>query len=132
MYRIIKDEATYLTALRTGQLDILEAIRWIAVDHLKETSPELQWNRWLNTSGEFIALRVDRKPFDDLRVRRALNLAVNQQEIVEYFYGGHAELMAYPQHPDFGAYFEPLEDMPESVQQNSLTTLRRRRLLTEA
>ena len=37
-YRIIKDEATYLTALRTGQLDILEAIRWIAVDHLKAVS----------------------------------------------------------------------------------------------
>ena len=115
IYRIIKDEATYLTALRTGQLDILEAIRWIAVDHLKET-PELQWNRWLATSGQFIALRVDQKPFDDLRVRRALNLAVNQQEIVKHFYGGHAELITYPQHPEFGAYFEPLEDMPESVQ----------------
>ena len=34
------------------------------------------------------------KPFDDIRVRRAMNLAVNQQEIVDHFYGGHAELMA--------------------------------------
>ena len=133
IYRIIKAEATYLTALRTGQLDILEAIRWIAVDHLKETTPELQWNRWLATSGQFIALRVDQKPFDDLRVRRALNLAVNQQEIVKHFYGGHAELMAYPQHPEFGAYFEPLEDMPESVQQLfSYDPEEARRLLKEA
>ncbi len=116
IYRIIKDEATYLTALRTGQLDILEAMRWIAVDHLKETTPELKWNRWLGTSGTFLSLRVDQKPFDDVRVRRALNLAVNQKEIVELFYGGHAELMAYPQHPGFGDYFEPLADMPEAVQ----------------
>ena len=36
IYRIIKDEATFLTALRTGQSDILEAMRWIAVDHLKK------------------------------------------------------------------------------------------------
>ncbi len=116
-YRIIKDEATYLTALRTGQIDILESIRWIAVDHLKQTTPELKWNRWLATGGNFMVLRVDREPFDDVRVRRALNLAVNQKEIVKYFYGGHAELMAYPQHPAFGAYFEPLQDMPASVQE---------------
>jgi peptide/nickel transport system substrate-binding protein len=116
-YRIIKDEATYLTALRTGQIDILEAIRWIAVDHLKETTPELKWNRWLSTSGNFMSLRVDKAPFDNPKVRRALNLAVNQREIAELFYGGHAEVMAYPQHPGFGDYYQPLEEMPESVQE---------------
>ena len=132
-YRIIKDEATFLTALRTGQLDILEAIRWIAVDHLKETTPELKWNKWLATSGTFVALRVDRKPFDDVRVRRALNLAVNQQEIVDRFYGGHAELMAYPQHPEFGEYFEPLEEMPASIKHLfSYDPIEARRLLDEA
>ena len=115
-YRIIKDEATYLTGLRTGKLDILEGIRWIAVDHLKETTPELQWNRWLGTGGNFMVMRLDREPFDDIRVRRALNLAVDQRAIVELFYGGHAELMAYPQHPGFGNVFEPLEEMPASVQ----------------
>jgi peptide/nickel transport system substrate-binding protein len=116
-YRIIKDEATQLTAIRTGQLDILEGIRWIAVDHLKKTTPELKWNRWLSTGGTFMALRVDTKPLDDIRVRRALNLAVNQREIVDLYYGGHAQLMAYPQHPGFGDYFQPLSEMPESVQE---------------
>ena len=116
-YRIIKDEATFLTAIRTAKIDILESIRWIAVDHLKETTPELKWARWLATTGNFVALRMDRPPFDDIRVRRALNMAVNQREIVDLFYGGHAELMAYPQHPEFGGYFQPLEEMPESVQE---------------
>lgn len=132
-YRIIKDEATFLTALRTGQLDILEAIRWIAVDHLKETTPELKWNKWLATSGTFVALRVDMAPFDDVRVRRALNLAVNQQEIVDRFYGGHAELMAYPQHPGYGKYFESLGTMPDSIKQLfSYDPAEARRLLREA
>ena len=133
VYRIIKDEATWLTAIRTGKLDILEAIRWIAVDHLKKTTPELQWSRWLSTNGVFVSMRVDRKPFDDVRVRRAMNLAVNQQEIVEYFYGGHAELFAYPQKPGFAGYFEPLEDMPPSVQELfTHNPEKARRLLAEA
>ena len=116
-YRIIKDEATQLTALRTARIDILEVIRWIVVDHLKESTPELQWKKTLANVGTFLAMRVDQPPFDDIRVRRALNLAVNQQEILDAYYGGHAELMAYPQHPDFGEYFEPLESMPESIKE---------------
>lgn len=116
-YRIIKDEATTLTALRTAKIDIMEVVRWIVVDHLKETTPELKWRRNLANVGTFVAMRVDQVPFDDIRVRRALNLAVNQSEIAELFYGGHAELMAYPQHPDFGAYFQPLHEMPAAVQE---------------
>ena len=116
-YRTIKDEATFIAALRTGKLDILEAIRWQNVEELKRSAPKLQWSKWLNMSGTFLALRVDTKPFDDIRVRRALNMAVNKQEIVSAYYNGNAELFAYPQHPDYGDYFEPLSTMPESIKE---------------
>lgn len=115
-YRIIADEATAYTALRTGKVDILESVRWIVIDHLRETTPELKWSKYLAETGAFVALRIDQKPFNDIRVRRALNLAVNQQEIVDLFYGGHAELFAYPQHPSYGDYFQPLNTMPQSIQ----------------
>jgi peptide/nickel transport system substrate-binding protein len=117
VYRTIKDEATFLTALRTAKLDVLEAIRWSAADDLKKNAPQLKWSRWLNMSGTFLAMRVDTKPFDDIRVRRALNYAVNKQEIVKSYYGGNAELFAYPQHPDYVGYFEPLDSMPDSVKE---------------
>ncbi len=115
--RTIKDKATWLTALRTGQIDILENIDWISAHHLKETTPELKWTRWLSTVGRFIALRCDQEPFNDPRVRRALNLAVNQEEIVELYYAGNAALFAYPQKPAFVGYYTPLEEMPPSVQE---------------
>ena len=44
VYRTIKDEATRITALRTGKLDILEAIRWQNVDELKKNAPQLKWS----------------------------------------------------------------------------------------
>ena len=117
-YRTIKDEATFITALRTGKLDMLEAIRWQNVDSLKKSAPQLKWNRWLNQSGTFMAMRVDvDSPFKDIRVRRALNYAVNKEEIVKAYYNGNAELFAYPQHPDYVGYFEPLDKQPASVQE---------------
>jgi len=117
VYRTIKDEATFLTALRTAKLDLLEAIRWSAVDELKKNAPQLQWKRGLAQGGNFLAMRVDTRPFDDIRVRRALNMAVNKQEIVKSYYNGNAELFAYPQHPDYDGYFEPLDMMPQAAQE---------------
>lgn len=117
VYRIIKDEATRITALRTGKLDVMELVRWQDVDTLKKSNPQLKWNKWLATSGTFLSMRVDTKPFDDVRVRRALNMAVNKDEIIKSYYNGNAELLAYPQHPDYEGYYQPLSEQPASVQE---------------
>lgn len=115
--RIIKDEATRVTALRTGELDVMELVRWQDVDALKKSLPDLKWNKWLAQTGTILALRVETKPFDDVRVRRAMNMAVNKKEIVEQYYNGNAELFAYPMHPGWGQYYQPLEEQPESVRE---------------
>jgi peptide/nickel transport system substrate-binding protein len=116
VYATIKDEATYVTAVRTAKLDILESMRWSAAEDLKRSAPKLIFHRNL-TGGTFIALRVDTKPFDDVRVRRALNMAVDKQEIIKSYYGGNAELFAYPMHPEYLGYYEPLDKMPAAAQE---------------
>ena len=117
VFRIIRDEAAQHAALRTGKLDILESISWSAAEELKKNAPSLKWARWLATGGTYLAMRTDTKPFDDVRVRRALNMAVNKQEIVKSYYNGNAELFAYPMYPDWLGYYEPLSAMPESVKE---------------
>ena len=116
-YRVIKDEATMLTALRTGKVDVLEAVRWSAATELKKSAPKLQWTRSLANGGMFVAMRVDTKPFDDIRVRRALNMAVNKQEIIKSYWGGNAEMLGFPMHQAWTGYYEPLEVMPDSVKE---------------
>ena len=117
VFRNIRDPSTAMTALRQGKVDILESVRWSDVDPLKKTSPQLQWGKWLSMFGQYLAMRTDTKPFDDIRVRRALNMAVNKKEIVDSYYGGQAEMFAYPQHPDYTGYYETLDKMPESIRE---------------
>jgi len=117
VYRTIKDESAYMTALRTAKLDVLEGVRWSAVDEIKKNAPAVKWKRWVSTGGTFLSMRVDTKPFDDIRVRRALNMAVNKQEIVASYYGGNAVLFGYPMHPDYVGYYEPLDKMPVAAQE---------------
>lgn len=117
VYRSIRDEATWLTALRTGKLDILEAVRWSAVPELKKSAPQLKWSKYLAGASNYLSMRTDTKPFNDVRVRRALNMAVNKQEIISSYYGGNGVMLAYPMHPDYTGYYEPLEQMPASVKE---------------
>jgi len=114
-YRIIRDPASAQTALRTARLDIMESVPWNAVEELKKNAPQLQWRRTLSANGNTLALRVDVKPFDDVRVRRALNMAVDRQQIIQTLMGGEGELLSYPMHPQYGPYFEPLEEMPQTI-----------------
>ena len=116
-YRFIKDESTALTALRTGKLDIMESVPWSAVEELKKSAPQLKWNRYMLPLGNFVALRTDTKPFDDVRVRRALNMAVDRDQIIKNFYGGNAEMLGYPMHLDYAGYYEPLSSMPAAVKE---------------
>ncbi|MBP8308395.1 MAG: ABC transporter substrate-binding protein [Burkholderiaceae bacterium] len=133
VYRIIRDEAAQHAALRTGKLDILESVSWSAAEELKKNAPRLKWARWLATGGTYLAMRNDTKPFDDVRVRRALNMAIDKQEIVKSYYNGNAELFAYPMYPDWLGYYEPLSAMPESVKELfTYNPDKARKLLAEA
>jgi peptide/nickel transport system substrate-binding protein len=115
--QIIKDEATQIASLRTGKLDLVMTMNWKYVDGLKKSNPDLRWSRHIATGNYTVALRMDRKPFDDVRVRRALNLAINKKEIIDNFYGGNAELHTYPFPPTFKDVYIPLEKLPPSVQE---------------
>ena len=132
-YRVIKEEATALTALRTGKLDVLELVSWSAIDELKKTAPKLKTARWLGISGTVIGMRVDTKPLDDVRVRRALNMAIDKQAIIKGYYGGNAEMFVHPQHPDYTGYYEPLSAMPASIQElYTFNPKKAKQLLAEA
>jgi peptide/nickel transport system substrate-binding protein len=117
VYRIIRDDSTRITAFRTGKLDILEALGWENMESLKKSSPHIKFVNRVSFYGTMMVLRNDQKPFNDIRVRRALNMAINKQEIIKAFYNDNAELLAYPMHPAYEGYYEPLSAMPDSVKE---------------
>jgi peptide/nickel transport system substrate-binding protein len=114
---IIKDEATQLASLRTGKVDLMMSINWKHVSNLKKTNPQLQWSKRLYGGNFTMAMRMDQKPFNDIRVRRAMNLAINKKEIVDSFYGGNAELHTYPFPSTFGDVYTPLDKLPPSARE---------------
>ncbi len=114
---IMKDEATRMASLRTGKIDLMMNINWKHVADLKKTNPQLQWSKKLYTNGFVMAMRMDTKPFTDIRVRRALNMAVNKQEIIDNFYGGNGEMVNYPFPKTFTSVYTPMEKLPPTAKE---------------
>ena len=111
VYHLIKDEATAIANIRTGKADIMEAIRWQFVDELKKSAPDLILKKGLSTTGTFIALRNDKKPFNDVRVRRAMNLAVNQREILQTLLNGDGSMLNYPFSSAWKSVYTPIDKL---------------------
>ncbi|UCD09602.1 MAG: ABC transporter substrate-binding protein [Dehalococcoidales bacterium] len=117
---VIPDLSTRLSALRTGDIDQLGGITWEDAEMLMDQAPDLKYLGVV--SGPTLpVMRVDKPelPYYDVKVRRAMNIAVNQQEITEEYYGGNAVMFAvpYPPSPTYSEIFTPLEEQSAEVQE---------------
>jgi peptide/nickel transport system substrate-binding protein len=116
---LITDLSTRQAAFRTGKLDQMGNVNWEDFDMFMKQCPELEYIQSYPDMPRFLAGRVDIAPFNDIRVRQALNMAVNMEEIKDDYYGGYADLLGYPcpNVKTFKDMYVPLEQQPEAVQE---------------
>jgi peptide/nickel transport system substrate-binding protein len=116
---IITDPSTRLASFRTGKVDYINALEHDDAHLLINQLPDVKYVKYINAcmAANIVAGRIDAPPFDDIRVRQAMNLAINQQEILDDYYSGDGELgqWPYPAVKIFEPYYTPLNDMPEEV-----------------
>jgi peptide/nickel transport system substrate-binding protein len=83
---IIADPAARLARWLGGQLDFAPeygmVVRRLDLDVVRSSKPGLQTIEYTSMAGSFVAMKVDREPFNDVRVRRALALATDRQAAV--------------------------------------------------
>ena len=85
------DKTALVNALLSGQIDAAVDIPLTAIDQIKGASgyavSEVSGGAWL-----CMAMLTDRAPFNDPRVRQAMRLVVNRQEILARALQGHGEI----------------------------------------
>ena len=83
----IPERATWIAGIRTGKLDY---IGWQGVTHLnsidekeslERTNPELVFGAWSERSETSHLFNIHKPPFDDVKVRRAMQMALDLETI---------------------------------------------------
>ena len=90
---------TPMAALRSGQLDYLGSLGVTPIQTLEEVESLLNTNSKLgiwpasDAGHNSIGMNVQLAQFDDIRVRKALRMAINLEEINNAFYKGYADII---------------------------------------
>ena len=109
--KVIPDATARWLALQKGEVDIID---FPAADDLPamEADPNVQLIQQAGLNVGYLALNTDKEPYDDKRVRQAMNYAVNRQEIIDAVYGSAGRTAKNPIPPTMWSYNEDIEPYP--------------------
>jgi peptide/nickel transport system substrate-binding protein len=119
----ITDTTTALAALKTRQIDMITDTRAGAVsqaqaESLEKSNPEII-QYWYAGGGCSLDMRCDQEPFTDIRVRKALQMAVNRPLIAEGYFQGKVDGIPcglLPRSFAQAGWTLPYEEWPEELQ----------------
>ena len=117
---IIPDLSTQESAFRTGKID---SISNISPETFTEMQNSMNWEFEYKQGFGFNSTPEGREdkdlPFNDIKVRQAMNLAVDKVAIARDYYQGKADVMGFPfpNSPGLKPYYTPLEELTPLAQE---------------
>ncbi|WP_455836189.1 ABC transporter substrate-binding protein [Pseudarthrobacter siccitolerans] len=86
----INDETTRVNALMSGQVDAISGVPFSGIPQLEGAGLTVS----NQPSGSWVGIRMNTKmkPFDDPRVREAMRLLIDREQVVSNAYGGNATI----------------------------------------
>ena len=113
VFRIIPEASTRIAALRAGEVDIAKNIPPDQASSI-ESDPRLRIASIASVRTPYIAIYPDSpmgggEPLADVRVRRALNHAVDRESIIEFVLAGRGTMISSLLTPGFLGFNEDVE-----------------------
>jgi dipeptide transport system substrate-binding protein len=111
VFSITPNPAVRLTKLKVGECHVMAFPNPADADRIA-ADPALTLLRQEGLNSGYLALGTNRKPFDDIRVRRAVARAIDKAAIVDAVYGGAGVVAKNPIPPTLWSYNESIPDDP--------------------
>ncbi len=129
----VRDRATQLSLFRAGQVDVAAPDGRIGRgEAARLPTGTYRLRPWEPLAVRSLALRVDRPPFNDVRVRRALSLAVDRRAWAAELLDGEAAPGQGPVPAAMREWIVPARELGEGVRYLAHDPEQARRLLAEA
>ena len=117
--KAIPEGGTRLAELETGHAQIIEPVQPSEVQLIDGSDYGLVDNK-TGSSLSYVSFNVDKAPFDNVKVRQAISMLINQNDILEGIYEGHGVGAVGPLAPGvfgFDDSKKPLSYNPEKAKE---------------
>ncbi|WEG16587.1 ABC transporter substrate-binding protein [Alkalihalophilus pseudofirmus] len=109
IFQVIPDNSARLTALRSGQIDIMDGLNPDDVAQIEGDDSLQVFERATNNIG-YLGFHVEKEPFNDPVVRRAFNHAIDKDGLIAILYGGLAETAKNTIPPGYLGYNDGIDE----------------------
>lgn len=124
IFKVIKNNHSRLTALENGEIDLMTGLNPSDLPAVKgKKNIKVFYRPPLNTG--YLGMTVTRKPFNNVKVRKAMNYAINKKAIVHAFYSKKAKVAVSPLPPTIPGFDSKLKPYSYNPQ-------KAKKLLTQA
>ncbi|WP_312111274.1 glutathione ABC transporter substrate-binding protein [Brevibacillus reuszeri] len=85
VFKVVPEDTTRIAMVETGEAHIAEPLPVTEIERVKN-SPQIDLYRTAGLGTDFIGFNNKKKPFDDVRVRQAINYAIETDAIIQGVY----------------------------------------------
>ena len=111
VFAITPDAAVRLQKLKAGECHLMPFPAPADIEAIK-ADPNLKLDEQAGLNVGYLAYNTTMAPFDNVNVRKALNMAINKQAIVDAVFQGAAEPAKNPIPPTMWSYNDAIQDDP--------------------
>lgn len=119
IFEIVPDAATRYAKLKAGSCDIIDFPNVADLEKMK-TDPKINLLSQSGLNIAYVAFNTEKAPFDQVKVRQALNYAVDKKAILDAVYRGGGIVAKNPLPPTIWGYNNDITDYeynPEKAKQ---------------
>jgi len=111
VYSITPDASVRYAKLKAGECHVMPYPNPADLAQMaKEKDIKLMQMEGLNVG--YLAFNTEKKPFDNVKVRQALNMAINKQAIIDAVFQGAGKIAKNPIPPTIWSYNDKVKDYP--------------------
>lgn len=115
-FKVVPEDLTRIAELETGEAHISDPLSPSDVARIEETEG-LSVYRQDSVNLSYIGFNVEKEPFHDVRVRQAVSMAIDKEQIIDGLYGGAGIPAIGPLAPNVFGYDESVTGLDYDVEQ---------------
>ncbi|MCH8551710.1 MAG: glutathione ABC transporter substrate-binding protein [Natronospirillum sp.] len=115
-YKVVPESQTRIAELETGNAHIIDPVQSSDMGRV-DRMPDASLLRQSSTSLAYLGFNAEKEPFDDVRVRQAISMAVNKEDIVAGVYDNTGLAAVGPIAPGVFGYDDSVSAIPYDMDQ---------------